>query len=89
MGARVKLPAALNGLLRSELEKVIYESALGMEDDIIARRYIIEKVPQIDIAAEMGYERSTISRRIVSIMKDTAYTATKLGYSNKNGGKLP
>ena len=86
MGARVKLPAALNGLLRSELEKVIYESALGMEDDIIARRYIIEKVPQIDIAAEMGYERSTISRRLVSIMEHTANTASKLGYSNNNGG---
>ena len=87
MGARVKLPAALNGLLRSELEKVIYESTLGIEDDIIARRYIIEKVPQIDIAAEMGYERSTISRRLVSIMEHTAHTATKLGYSNKDGGK--
>lgn len=86
MGARVKLPAALNGLLRSELEKVIYESALGEEDDIIARRYIIEKVPQIDIAAEMGYERSTISRRLANIIENTANTAIKLGYSNNNGG---
>ena len=84
MGARVKLPAALNGLLRSELEKVIYESALGMEDDIIARRYIIEKVPQIDIAVEMGYERSTISRRLSGIIKDATNTAEKLGYKTNN-----
>ena len=84
MGARVKLPAALNGLLRSALEKVIYESVFGIEDDIIARRYLIEKVPQIDIAAEMGYERSTISRRLASIIKGAVHTAEKLGYKTKN-----
>lgn len=84
MGARVKLPAALNGLLRSELEKIIYESAFGQEDDIIARRYLIEKVPKIDIAVEMGYERSTISRRLSGIIKDATNTAEKLGYKTNS-----
>lgn len=80
MSARVKLPDELSGLLRSELEKAIYESALSRDDNLIATRYIIEKVPQIDIAVELGYERSTISRKIVSILKEVSRTAVKLGY---------
>lgn len=42
MAARVKLPEPLSGLLRSELEKAIYEAALHRDDDLIARRYIID-----------------------------------------------
>ena len=80
MSARVKLPDELSGLLRSELEKAIYESALSRDDNLIATRYIIEKVPQIDIAVELGYERSTISRKILSILKEVSRTAVKLGY---------
>lgn len=72
------MPKALSGLLRSELETAIYESALCRDDDLIARRYLIEKVPQIDIAAELGYERSTISRRIPGIIKTVSRTAEKL-----------
>ena len=80
MSARVKLPDELSGLLRSELEKAIYESALSRDDNLIATRYIIEKVPQIDIAVELGYERSTISLKILSILKEVSRTAVKLGY---------
>ena len=72
------MPKALSGLLRSELEKAIYESALSCDDDLIARRYLIEKIPQIDIAAELGYERSTISRRMPGIIKAVTKTAEKL-----------
>ena len=78
MNARVKMPDALKGLLRSELDKAIYEAALCREDEIIARRYLIEKIPQIDIAAELGYERSTISRRLPYIIESVTFTAKKL-----------
>ena len=81
MSARVRLPDTLEGLLRSELEKAIYESALSKEDDIIAKRYLIEKVPQIDIAAELGYERSTISHRVSGIIKAVSKTAEKLKFT--------
>ena len=54
MSARVKLPEPLDRLLRSELKIAIEEAALHRDDDIIARRYIIEKMPQADIAAELG-----------------------------------
>lgn len=51
MSARVKLPQELAELLRSELETAIKEAALYRDDELIARRYIIEKWPQMDIAA--------------------------------------
>lgn len=79
--ARVRIPEGLKGLMRSELEKAIYESALSKEDDLIARRYLIEKVPQIDIAVELGYERSTISRRMPDIIKSVVFTAEKLKFT--------
>ena len=70
MSARVKLPDPLDKLLRSELETAIKEAALYRDDDLIARRYIIEKWPQIDIAAELGWERSTVSRHIPYILDE-------------------
>ena len=81
MSARVRLPKGLQGLLRSELEQAIYESALSREDELIATRYIIEKMPQIDIAAELGWERSTISRRLPAIADQVAWAAARLGIS--------
>ena len=47
MSARVKLPEPLDELLRSELETAIYESALHRDDELIARRRIIDKWGQI------------------------------------------
>lgn len=76
--ARIKLPAELDGLLRSTLEKIIQEANLGREDTIIATRYIIEQVPQIDIAVELGVERSTISQRLKRIIPRLAATARKI-----------
>lgn len=81
MGARVKLPDSLNDLLRSELKQVVYESALGRDDTLIATRYIIEKIPQIDIAAELGWERSTVSKHIQLILKRAESTSRRL-FSN-------
>ena len=70
MSARVKLPPELADLLRSELDTAIKEAALHRDDDLIARRYIIDKWCQIDIAAELGWERSTVSRHIPYILDE-------------------
>ena len=59
MGGKVKLPPELADLLRSDLERAIYEAALHRDDDLIARRCIIEKSAQVDVAAELGWDRST------------------------------
>lgn len=76
--ARVRLPGGLDCLLRSEMEEVIRQANLGIEDTEIARRYLIDQVPQIDIAFEIGLERSTVSKRIPRILERAQKTAEKL-----------
>ena len=76
---RTRLPKGLQKLLRSELERAVQECALSREDALIATRYIVEKVPQMDIAAELGWERSTVSRRLPAIADQVAWAATRLG----------
>lgn len=55
-------------LPRSELEKIITEACLGDVDEYIARRYLIGKIPHIEIAGELEtiygvhMDRSTVSR---------------------------
>lgn len=77
--ARVLLPADINGLLRSELERCIEEACLGVNDTLVAKRYLIDKWPQIEIAAEMGWARSTVSVRVPHIICKIQHTAKKLG----------
>lgn len=76
--ARIKLPPELGELLKSDLERVIREANLGREDTVIATKYIIEQVPQIDIAVELGVERTTISQRLKRIIPRLAATARKI-----------
>ena len=64
MSARVKLPEPLDELLRSELEAAIHEAALHRDDELIAKRRIIDKWGQIDVAAELGV-LSRIMRKLV------------------------
>ena len=78
MGARVRLPKGLQGLLRSELEQAIHESALSRDDALIATRYLVEKTPQIEIAEELGWERCTVSIRLKEIKRRVAWAAARL-----------
>ena len=80
MSARVKLPPPLDKLLRSQMETAIREANLGNDDTDIAKRYLIDQSPQIEIAAEFGWERSTISRRISRILLKVENAADKLKY---------
>lgn len=76
--ARVRLPGSLGQLLRSEMETAISEANLGNSDSLIAKRYIIEHIPQIDIAIELDMERSTVSKRMPFIIKRIEQTAQRL-----------
>ena len=81
MSARVKLPDPLDKLLRSQLERAIEEAALYTDDELIARRRIIDKWNQIDVAAELGWYRSTVSdheKYIFQRVKDVANSFTKI-----------
>ena len=78
MSARVKLPDPLDKLLRSELDMAIKEAALHRDDELIARRYIIDKWPQMDIAAELGWRRATVGDHLKYIIPRVTNGLTRL-----------
>ena len=77
--ARVSLPPELDRLLRSEMLECIEEAKLGQTDTTVAKRYLIDQWAQIDIAAELGLGRTTISDRIPRIVNKVRNAATVLG----------
>lgn len=82
MSARAKLPPELADLLRSELETAIREAALHRDDELIARRYIVEKWAQMDIAVELGWRRATVGDHIKQILPRVSDVANRL-YTNR------
>ena len=77
--ARVRLPGSLGQLLRSEMETAISEANLGNSDSLIAKRYLLDQLPQVDIAAEIGCTRATMCIRMKYIVKKVEETADRLG----------
>ena len=76
--ARIKLPRSLELLLRVEMEEAIEQANLGTFDTFVAKKYLIEQVPQIDIAEEIGYDRSVVTRRVKNILPRVEYAAMRL-----------
>lgn len=76
--SRVNLPGELKGLLAGDWERVINEAMLGAEDREIARLYIVERLPQVDVADALHMDRSTISRRMGEIFREAQRTAQRL-----------
>lgn len=76
--ARYKLPPELGGLLRKDMESVIYQANLGREDERIAQLYFVDKLPQVDVATELYLGRATVQRRLPGIMQRMRDTSSKL-----------
>ena len=76
--ARVRLPSYLDGLLRSQMLTCIEEANLGQTDTQVAKRYLIDQWAQIEIAAELGCVKSTVSMRMPRILSKVQATAKKL-----------
>lgn len=76
--ARVRLPSDLDGLMRSEMLTCINEANLGQTDTQVAKRYLIDQWAQIEIAAELGCVKSTVSMRMPRILLKVRATAKKL-----------
>lgn len=76
--ARIRLPENLEDLLLHEMEDCIEQANLGQIDTLIARRYLISQLPQIEIAAELGWTRSTVSQHIPRIIRKVSLTANRL-----------
>lgn len=65
----MKLPKELQNLKRSDWEQVSREVMLDEIDRQIVQYYIMDRLPQMDAAAEIGIDRKTISRRLPGIIK--------------------
>ena len=78
MSARVKLPPPLDKLLRSQLERAIYEAAMDQDDELIAKRRIIDKAGQIEVAADLGWYRGAVSTHEKYIFQRVADVAKQL-----------
>lgn len=78
MPCRVVLPEALDSLLKRDMEACIDQANLGQDDTVIAKRYLIDQWPQIEIAAELGWGRSTVSERIPRILRKVENAAHRL-----------
>lgn len=76
--ARAHVPESLNGLLRSDWETAIAQANLGKENSKIAKMYLLEAIPQVEIAEEVGLTRSTVSRRMPAILDKVERAARKL-----------
>lgn len=76
--SRVNLPGELKGLLAGDWERVVNEAMLGAEDREIVRLYIVERLPQVDVAEALHMDRSTISRRMGEIFREAQRTARRL-----------
>lgn len=78
MAGRAKVPEELRRLTKSQMLTVIDEAALGLENTIIAKRTLIDQCLQVDIAVEIGYDRSAISHRLPAIYARLIFIAQKL-----------
>lgn len=76
--SRPRLPSELDGLLLDDLKAVIVQANLGETDTLIAQKYLIGQIPQIDIADLIGMHRTTVSKRIKYIVERARQTAIKL-----------
>jgi len=77
--ARVRVPARLDQLLRSDWEMIISQANLGIEDTKIAEMYLLDAIPQIEIGEALNLTRSTVSRRMPRILDKVERTARKMG----------
>lgn len=76
--ARCKMPPELGGLMRKDMENVIYQANLGREDEQIAKLYFVDKLPQVDVATELYLGRATVQRRLPCIVRRLRDTSSKL-----------
>lgn len=76
--SRARLPRSIELLLRDELSVAIEQANLGTLDTLVAKKYLIEQVPQIEIAEEIGYDRSVVTRRVKALLPRVEYAAQRL-----------
>lgn len=76
--ARIRLPPELQVLTKGEMAKVIEQANVGAENEKIARLYYVDRMPQVDVAAELFLGRATVQRRLPEILKKIEKSSKRL-----------
>ena len=70
----------LDDLIYDKCKECICQARLSDRDYRIAELYLLERMPQIEIAAALDITRSTISRNLQQIVASIENAARKMGY---------
>jgi len=76
--AHARIPKLFQTMLRYEMEAAIEQANLGREDTVIATLYLIDHIPQIEIAIELNIDRKTVYSRMSAILQKVEQTARRL-----------
>lgn len=65
----------LGDLLSADFERIIDQSNLGKRETIIAKLWLLEGMRLADIGAAVGYDRSTVGKKLPWILQRVERTA--------------
>ncbi len=65
----------LGDLLSADFEKIIDQSNLGKRETTIAKLWLLEGMRLADIGAAVGYDRSTVGKKLPWILQKVERTA--------------
>ena len=83
MCPQARISRDIAALTKPELLAVIASAGVGRENERIAQLYYVDRLPQVDVAAEMLLGRATIQRRLPMIKNKMELAAKHL---NRVGG---
>lgn len=64
-GQRYK--SEFSGYTDAQIAQMIRDANIGRENRYIAKRVFIDHAPMVEVGEQLGYHRSTISRRLAYI----------------------
>lgn len=76
--ARIRLPPELEEIHLFQMEDCIIQANLGERDRDMVRMYLIDKMPQVEIAEELGCSRTTVQKRLKCAIAKIVVTNQRL-----------
>lgn len=76
--ARPNLPPDLERIHLFQMEDCIMQANLGEPDCSMVRMYLIDKAPQVEIAAEFGISRTTVCKHLKNAISKVSTTNRRL-----------